>query len=158
MQELQGKHIQSVHIGVNEASIKFMCDNEEIVFIVDGDCCSESWFSEILNLDAIVGHTVFEVQELKLPTHYDCNGRQEIDCFYGYGITTDVGHATIVFRNSSNGYYGGSINLAEPAEVVAIKDWTNISYLQDWTAYDLNDQKEGNPPSYYRILKCQVLQ
>ncbi len=39
---------------------------------------------------------------------------KEYDClqFYGYKITTDKGDATIEFRNSSNGYYGGSIGIA----------------------------------------------
>jgi hypothetical protein len=162
MQEITGKRITGVFIGQMEGSIKFTFDNADpIVFGLDSDCCSESWFSEIINLDALVGHTVTEVRELQLPALDDGNCRQESDSFYGYGINTDAGYATIVFRNSSNGYYGGSCCPGTP-DNVAGAEWTNISHLQDWTAYDTTTSKvdvSGKPlPSHYRVLKCQVLQ
>lgn len=43
----------------------------------------------------------------------DGRTRQECDEAYGYKIFTDKGQADIIFRNSSNGYYGGSLNGVE---------------------------------------------
>ena len=158
MQELIGKHITSVFIGQGESSIKFTSDDISFVFNCDADCCAETWFSEILNLDALTNHTVAEVQELDLPHHHDGNGRQEYDSFYGYLLITDAGHCTIVFRCSSNGYYGGTCSFSvDNGQGI----WTDISRLQDWTAYDTTkpvlDSDSKPIPSYYRHLKCQVL-
>lgn len=40
----------------------------------------------------------------------DGRTRQKYDEAYGYKIFTDKGQADIIFRNSSNGYYGGSLD------------------------------------------------
>lgn len=40
----------------------------------------------------------------------DGRSRQEVDSLYGQKITTDKGYADIVYRNSSNEYYGGDCN------------------------------------------------
>jgi hypothetical protein len=48
---------------------------------------------------------------------------------YGYKLRTDKGHATIAFRNSSNGYYGGWLERHAgemPADLTPIVD--------DWSA------------------------
>jgi hypothetical protein len=37
----------------------------------------------------------------------DGRTRQEFDAIYGVKLTTSQGAPTFVFRNSSNGYYGG---------------------------------------------------
>ena len=58
-----------------------------------------------------------------------CEHWQECDEAYGYKLTTDKGYADIVFRNSSNGNYGGSIELLKrelPEGMIAITD--------DWQA------------------------
>ena len=161
MQELTNKRITGVYIGAHESSIKFTLEGsaDPIVFDCGGDCCSETWFSEILNVDALVGHVVMSVETLNLPHHEDGNGRQEYDRFYGYGIATDAGHCTIVFRNSSNGYYGGDCGIGKDD---GKREWISISHLTDWTAYDVNAEVV-NPNTmmkthnYYRLLKCSVL-
>jgi hypothetical protein len=38
--------------------------------------------------------------------------RQDVDLIYGVDIDTEKGSALFEFRNSSNGYYGSSIDLA----------------------------------------------
>ena len=55
--------------------------------------------------------------------------RQEYDAAYGWKIATNKGYADIVFRNSSNGYYGGEINLMQTPSVAA-----TIAISDDWQA------------------------
>lgn len=45
----------------------------------------------------------------------DGRTRQEYDQSYGFEITTSRGVTSVVFRNSSNGYYGGELRLCEDA-------------------------------------------
>ena len=60
----------------------------------------------------------------------DGRSRQKIDEAYGYKITTDKGHADIIFRNSSNGHYGGWLKNANilkeiPNDLKEIRsDWS----------------------------------
>ena len=51
-----------------------------------------------------------------------------MDSFYGVKIVTDKGRAEIVYRNSSNGYYGGAAdyvdNFTRPIDLTEItEDW-----------------------------------
>lgn len=56
------------------------------------------------------------VEEIAMPNLGNVDGvyRQDCDCveYYGLKITTDKGRAVIDYRNNSNGYYGGSLELA----------------------------------------------
>lgn len=108
MNELKGKTISRVLIAPDQGEIVFDTTDGPISFGVEGDCCSESWFSDIYNGDALLG-TVASAEEIEMPDYNveDGRTRQDVDSVYGYRITTDKGAATIAFRNSSNGYYGG---------------------------------------------------
>ena len=55
------------------------------------------------------------VDEIEMPNLGDVPTlhRPSVDCvkYYGLKITTEHGRAVIDYRNDSNGYYGGSIEL-----------------------------------------------
>jgi len=155
MKELVNNKITDVLISDSEHCLKFINNNnEELHFVVNGDCCSESWFSEIINLDNLINQSVLEVNTLNLPNYLqdqDTHGRQDIDIFYGYEIKSTGGTTTIVFRNSSNGYYGGDCEYLDllrqnkpPWKFVSIK------HLQDWTAY------QPVKTSYVHALKLRA--
>lgn len=83
------------------------------VYRAEGDCCSESWVADILGVEALRGGTVASVEDSPLEEDYDLEDgrcRRECDKVYGYRLVTDKGRADIIFRNSSNGYYGGWLN------------------------------------------------
>lgn len=87
----------------------------------------------------------------------DGNSRQEFDSFYGYQLTTNKGHCTISYRNSSNGYYGGNLYLEEDNAPKLgewssknISNWYSIGHLPDWTAYQ---DRQG---SYFSFLKLKA--
>lgn len=108
MEKLIGKTIISIGIANDYERICFVTDEGQIDYITEADCCSETWFHELMNVDALIGGKVAGVTELDLPAPPDAL-RQDSDILYGYRIDTDKGSANLVFRNSSNGYYGGSI-------------------------------------------------
>lgn len=85
------------------------------IFVLDteGDCCSETWFADITGVGSLLGGIVTGMEAIDMPEDenaQDDRGRQEYDRFYGIRITTDKGTTDLIFRNSSNGYYGGSAN------------------------------------------------
>jgi len=115
MKSLIGKTINHVMLDQNGQHVIVFVDvdylNSVWAFIAKGGCCSETWFSDIIGIDALLGHTVTGVEELELPNYNTRDGRcrQRSDKVYGYKLTTEAGVCDVIFRNSSNGYYGGSV-------------------------------------------------
>lgn len=103
-----GKTINALKIAADKQALLFQCSDGEHIVRVDGDCCSHTWIEHIelpaLGFPALV--TAVEHLSLDKETK-DNDG----DCiaFYGCKISTDRGEIVIDYRNSSNGYYGGSI-------------------------------------------------
>jgi hypothetical protein len=113
MKELIGKTISALSVSEGEDSLVFHHpDGSHTTYETDADCCSETWFADIVGVSRLIGHTVVTAESVDLyavDSAGDGRCRQEYDQHYGVKLTTDVGHIDIVYRNSSNGYYGGSI-------------------------------------------------
>lgn len=81
----------------------------------EGDCCSSSWFEHMTGvcfaLDAVVTEVVpvetADITGEDDKDHHECLQR------YSYRIETTKGTFDIEMRNSSNGYYGGYLNIDE---------------------------------------------
>src|SRR5689334_11489147 len=115
MKEIIGKKIVGLQVSDGERCLSFVATDGRVTYHAVGDCCSESWFADIIGVQALIGGTVISVDEVDLPQPDPSDGRsrQESDSLYGYKITTDKGFVDIAFRCSSNGYYGGWL---EPCE------------------------------------------
>ena len=96
-----------------------------------GGCCSESWWADITGVLSATPGVVLKTEVLKdwFPDD-DGRSRQEEDIAYGYQIKTNKGVIDLVFRNSSNGYYGGWAEQDTPEayhdiefEGVSSNDW-----------------------------------
>ena len=80
-----------------------------------GDCCSHTWIEEVLNFDALLMTPVLNVDDIELseefqqPTKHPDQYEEEMQ-YYGLAIETAKGRCVIAYRNSSNGYYGGSLS------------------------------------------------
>lgn len=111
--KLIGRKIKSLKLSSGESYLLFDTDEDQILWEAEGDCCSESWFADIINFAALIDGTVISVEDIDLPDAFvqkaseDNRCRQLHDNFYGIRIATDLGICDIVYRNSSNGYYGG---------------------------------------------------
>ncbi len=107
MQELIGKIITGVYLSDDDTRIAFTTETgEALTYATGGDCCSESWFSDIIAIHDLLGNQVLEVEEKEEQAAEGT--RQGYDIIYGYTLKTVQGRCDVNFRNSSNGYYGGS--------------------------------------------------
>lgn len=133
--ELVGKRVSRAFINnYDQSSLLLEIDpGYFMVFTVEGDCCSESWFYHVLGVDNLIGQKITAVEEIEMSDPNDGISRQESDALYGIKITTERGYVDIEFRCSSNGYYGGWANeqlqyLDEPSA-----DYDEIT--TDWTCF-----------------------
>lgn len=122
MQELVGKIITEVALSNDKEDIRFTDEQGNFYcYHAYADCCSESWFSDIIQLHDLLGNLVVEVIEKE--EEKDLPGtRQDVDTLYGYTLKTVQGYCDINFRNSSNGYYGGNC-------FYAVYPTYNVSYI-----------------------------
>ena len=128
---LIGKTIRSIAVSDGERVLRIATTSGPIYFMTEGDCCSESWWADILGVQAAIGSVVRSVDVNEEGSNIDDGRtRQEVDVVYGYTIHTTKGSLQLVFRNSSNGCYGGWCDAT--TEAPAVKRWTNIT--DDWSA------------------------
>lgn len=153
MKELIGHKVLHIHVNEDQSIIRFTDDEGSAIhYYAEGDCCSESWFADILMSSNFFNVTVTEVIEIEVPdwvqhlANSDGRGRQEEDSVYGYQIKTERASSgyyinsqwcDIIFRNSSNGYYGGSCELMDIGKEWCRKKleecvWEQIT--EDWKA------------------------
>lgn len=132
MKELVSKTITGILVGDDEGSLMFETTTGPVLFEVEGDCCSSSWFSDVLGVEALLGQTVLSVEDNPMDGYNveDGRGRQDSDQVYGWTIATAKGRATVAFRNSSNGYYGGSCGYSNRTPDTS--EWKRIT--DDWNA------------------------
>lgn len=113
MTTLVGKVITGLRINDDQSLLVFdHPDNSHTAYETEADCCSETWFADIVGVDALIGSTVLKADAMEaMQEVVDGRCRQDYDLFYGVKLITTNGYVDIVYRNSSNGYYGGSIDL-----------------------------------------------
>ncbi len=124
LKDLIGRKVLKVFL--NDSFLKFETDKGNLVYEVDGDCCSHSYFYDFYGVENLLKNgEVKEVKEVQLdPTDLKVKNSNDYDDIkvYGFQITTEgeYGEVTAVFsfRNSSNGYYGGDIRLVNDQEVL----------------------------------------
>lgn len=105
---LIGATISEMKVAEDRYAILFITDKGNLIARVDADCCSETWVEHIdlpvLGFPA----KVLDVVDLEMPDLGSPEPGEEIE-YYGAKIVTDKGDIIIDYRNSSNGYYGGSM-------------------------------------------------
>ncbi len=118
--------VRELRVGAGESYLVLVTDDGEIQWDTDADCCSETWFADVVGVENLLGQPVLAATETQDTVRYDelageepdkpwesrdprNRTRQEYDQIYGVTLTTPAGECDIIYRNSSNGYYGGSI-------------------------------------------------
>ncbi len=129
-----GQIVDKIFINEDQSAIKFQfLDRSVGYFVTSCDCCSETWFADIIGVKALLeggGILRSESKSLDLPQDNRC--RQTFDEFYSIELTTNRGVCTFAFRNSSDGYYGGSAHYTEYFDGAAHTRWTEIT--EDYSA------------------------
>jgi hypothetical protein len=137
MQNLIGEKVLAIYVDhEDQAELVFQTEKGYLAYRLDADCCSESWFADIVGVTALLGQTVNDAEDVELNDVMlqDDRCRQEVDRFYGTKLTTAKGYVDIVFRNSSNGYYGGDINNGNWYEEGRFKVDNFEKIEDDWSA------------------------
>lgn len=128
-------------VAAAEHMLRCMAEGRTVaVFEGEADCCSETWFADIVAPDALLGRVVTGARSIDLPEHltqdFGKDGkprtRQEVDQVYGWEIRTSGGVCTIAVRNSSNGYYGGWVRGGKLVHPSTVSTWRVIE--EDWSA------------------------
>lgn len=113
LNSLTGRTIHGIAVADGEQTMRFDTDRGPIFIDAVGDCCSQSYFEELIGLRSLIV-PVGTVQPVQATEVLDYEDRAEdvdngVIQHYGYRIATLQGFATLAFRNESNGYYGGSL-------------------------------------------------
>lgn len=128
---LVGRRVRGLFVGPGEHTFYAVTEDGAWCWRFDGDCCSETWLADVTGVEALAARVV-AVRDLELP---DPNGdgrtRQDTDRAYGVELATHRGRVTLAYRNSSNGYYGGS--LCQPERVDALPEGLR-EITDDWSA------------------------
>jgi len=108
---LVGKTITGLTVSDDRERLVVSTTDGDITATVDAECCSYTWIENV-ELPALgFPAMVVSVCNLDMPgaeDHVFCEDPDEVE-FYGLSIKTDKGEIVIDYRNSSNGYYGGSL-------------------------------------------------
>lgn len=157
MKELEGRLINSIALNDDQTLLSFETDKGILNYRAIGDCCSVSWFNDILGVSALLGGKVTEVIEMKEKEAEEYESKEkhpftpqiaiedntELIQIYGYKIITNKGHGEIIFRNASNGYYGGELELVED----------DAHCLSPWRAYNLGDEPTREKEIMHPIIE-----
>lgn len=112
--DMIGRKLSTVTLNDDGAAVLFTFDEGPTArFDVEGDCCSTSWVEHLELPGNIKGATVLSVDDSVPITqdhseHDEDNGGDSIQV-YNTVFRTDRGDIVLEYRNSSNGYYGGSL-------------------------------------------------
>lgn len=111
LENIVGKRINGFVVSDEKTTLTFN-DDEGMLYVydADADCCSHSWIENIEDPEYLLGNLVLKVEEKEMPSE-DQDG--EYIQIMSYDIYTDKGICKIDFRNSSNGFYGGSLRIVE---------------------------------------------
>jgi hypothetical protein len=110
--DLLGKTVKAIYVNDSQSTLYFeLSGYRSSILMLDtyADCCSETWFADIVGVEALLGNQIVGVEIRDLPDPQDGRCRQDSDAVYGFSLKTAKGVCDFVYRNSSNGYYGGSL-------------------------------------------------
>ena len=126
MKELISKVVNKVFISQYDEILVFETDSGIFQYRTSAECCSSTWFDSLTGFDSLIGAKILSVTKIEMEEI-----SSERDKHYGIKILTEKGHVDIVFRNSSNGFYGGSIVFVDD-NLYNYSDYKQIT--DDWEA------------------------
>jgi len=122
-----GKKVLRLELSADNVVARFIFDGSEPVeWVCEGDCCSTSWFNDIDGVSNLIGETVTGLKEIELP---DVLRSDDVHIqAYGIQVTTTKGFVDFVFRNESNGFYGGSVECRQGARPHTTWDGVEVPF------------------------------
>lgn len=162
-QAIIGKKVLKVEI--SDYYLKLHTDQGLVMFEVDGDCCSNSYFHDIVGTRKLLDNgPVIAVEEVDLqpgdPGYHDpdcpstpysyggdalkspCGVAHDYLQVYGYRFVTEhpffgEQSTVVAFRNDSNGYYGGWMRVCDnPYTFTNAERFEFQTITDDWVYED----------------------
>lgn len=106
---LKDKIVKSVKW--DDTKLKFDLGDTIVCFRAQGDCCSSSFIEDLDNPEIFIDAKFLSV-EAESGEQKDIN-EYEVHKWTFYKFVTDKGMCTLSFRNESNGYYDGWLELVK---------------------------------------------
>ncbi len=109
---MKGGVVAGVECNSDEVVVR-MEDGREFRLTLEGDCCSESYFTSPEQFSELVGATVLDAEDREGQSANNLPKPEGADCVSWHFLvfTTNKGHVTIDWHNDSNGYYDGSLRV-----------------------------------------------
>lgn len=104
----------------NSSEVELVSESGDILKLeLEGDCCSGSYFDDnsVLDVKSLLGETLMSVEDSawECPDKVDgecrCDGDDESTQHSALIVKTDRQSITMMWRNVSNGYYSGWLNM-----------------------------------------------
>jgi hypothetical protein len=113
--EGMGEHsLKAVSLSDDKQQIVFeFTEGENVVFGVEGDCCSRSWIEHLDVPKDVIGEKIIGVEDARMDRNGEGDSgdddKEYSECLqiYNTKFVTLKGCIVLEYRNSSNGYYGG---------------------------------------------------
>jgi hypothetical protein len=126
---LVGCWIHEVRIDEEHLNIAFEVCGGRLNFCAEGDCCSSSWIENVQNAEHLKGSKIVSVEDVEMPSP----DQSDHELLQAYGLRIHLADRNglvrppflIEHRNSSNGYYGGSLIALEIDE----ENWKSMRAL-----------------------------
>jgi hypothetical protein len=151
--EMKGATIKEIRISPEYLHIA--TDRGGFLFVVTGDCCSESFFYDFIGVKNLLDHEIVEIEQVELD-HKNTKNESNPDSwngyieYYGYRIIVedtryDRLSAVVSFRNFSNGYYGGEMEWVQESQekIEAIVDGLTL-LTQDILEVEVPEKENDN--------------
>jgi hypothetical protein len=135
---LVGKRINGIFLGNDAWTVVFRTtEGEHFRYDTGNDCCNSVWVNHITGVDAVGKGNSFDLLRGALVTGAEDKewtenrdgsdeGHEVIQDGF-YTLHTDRGYIDIEVRNSHNGYYGGSFEFADEADLNEIEDLKEVN-------------------------------
>ena len=122
-QSLVGREITGVYVSDDKLLLKleFKTGNDAM-YSAEGDCCSSSWIESVsfLSLGKVRAVEFIDADQVD-------HDQDEVIEVYGVKIlfSHEPGELLIEFRNSSNGYYGGWLEMVRAVPIDTV--WKRVA-------------------------------
>jgi hypothetical protein len=149
LDDMKGKKLHSCLVLGERDVFVLLFEDAFVVFDVEGDCCSRSWIEHLEVPIDLAGSTFLhfdesEPVEVEHPDH---------DCLkvYKSSFKTNRGEIVLEYRNSSNGYYGGSLNRRdEPSLEALVAEASGKATDEQLMHFDRLLRADAMPNNLYR--------
>lgn len=126
MNELLNQVIEHIYVNDDNTLIVFKTQDDKVfAYRAYGDCCSHSWVNTLSGISNLLDRTIQKVIPNK-EVRDDSDDNGSVIKYYGITLETVKGFVDVEYRNSSNGYYGGSLDFVKDYEISDKEPLTEI--------------------------------